>query len=139
MSQLNLFNKKEIISVKKSEELRCCKTCNVEQPITNYSPVSGLRYRHWICKSCKREENKIREGLRKKIPQPDKDHKCPICLRDEKELKHLGGRNKTVWSLDHDWVTKEFRGWLCHKCNRALGNLHDDKDALARAIEYLNG
>lgn len=139
MSQLTLFELDEPVKVlEETEETRCCKTCKVVQPIENYSPVSGMAYRHWICKSCKNAEARVRKVLRKENAAPSKDHKCPICLRGEEELTHMGG-DRTPWSLDHDWVSKKFRGWLCHTCNRALGNLNDDKDALRRAIEYLDG
>ena len=40
--------------------------------------------------------------------------------------------------MDHDHKTKEFRGWLCHKCNRGLGTFDDNIDMLLRAINYLS-
>jgi hypothetical protein len=39
--------------------------------------------------------------------------------------------------FDHCHITGRFRGWLCSKCNMALGLLNDDKERLAKLIEYL--
>lgn len=39
--------------------------------------------------------------------------------------------------LDHDHVTKVFRGWLCSKCNSGLGLLGDNNFGLQRASMYL--
>lgn len=39
--------------------------------------------------------------------------------------------------LDHDHVTGAFRGWLCNRCNLALGHLGDNVAGLERAVAYL--
>ena len=39
---------------------------------------------------------------------------------------------------DHDHITMEFRGVLCRGCNSALGHLGDNKEGVAKALEYLN-
>ncbi len=39
--------------------------------------------------------------------------------------------------LDHDHISGNFRGWLCKKCNTAIGMLGDSKEILAVAINYL--
>ncbi len=41
--------------------------------------------------------------------------------------------------VDHCHATGKVRGLLCHNCNRALGLLKDDKSAIRRALEYLEG
>jgi hypothetical protein len=50
---------------------------------------------------------------------------CEIC---QKECKLC---------LDHDHATGRIRGWLCFKCNTALGKLGDTVAGLERAIAYL--
>lgn len=40
--------------------------------------------------------------------------------------------------LDHNHATNAFRGWLCHKCNKALGLLGDSAELLRRAAAYLD-
>lgn len=39
--------------------------------------------------------------------------------------------------LDHCHETGKFRGWLCSRCNMAIGKLGDTKAALIRAVKYL--
>jgi ribosomal protein L34E len=56
------------------------------------------------------------------------------------------GRNvKTVWrgkevemALDHHHETKQPRGVLCIKCNRALGLLEENVQTMFNLIEYAN-
>lgn len=54
--------------------------------------------------------------------------KCPVCLRGPQELH-----------CDHDHATGQIRGWLCRRCNPALGLLNDSVEAMQRAIAYING
>lgn len=42
-----------------------------------------------------------------------------------------------VIALDHDHQTGKFRGWLCHKCNTAIGLLGDNFEGVMRALTYL--
>ena len=60
----------------------------------------------------------IRAGRKK----PDK---CELC----------GKKRELVF--DHDHRTEEFRGWICRKCNTALGMVEDDINILALMIEYI--
>jgi hypothetical protein len=39
--------------------------------------------------------------------------------------------------FDHDHATGAFRGWICDRCNRTLGQVHDDIHLLAQMIAYL--
>lgn len=50
---------------------------------------------------------------------------CGIC----------GGNTRIAY--DHDHKTGEFRGWLCIKCNTALGLVNDDVEILQKLIDYL--
>ena len=40
--------------------------------------------------------------------------------------------------FDHDHATGLFRGWICHRCNLALGYISDNTDVLEKMITYLN-
>ena len=57
---------------------------------------------------------------------------------DEEQAEGRGG-NSGAWVLDHDHETEDFRGWLCHSCNRALGGFNDDVPRMKRAIKYIKG
>lgn len=63
---------------------------------------------------------KLYAGVR---PKPDT---CEVCGR--------GGR--IVYDHVHD--TKEFRGWICHNCNVALGHVSDDPEILLKLAAYLD-
>ena len=82
------------------------------------------------CKKCVKKESKIRNKLHKN--SPGKPEKCPIC---EKSPEYFKSPEK--WHLDHDPVTKKFRGWLCESCNMSIGNLGDNIEGLTRALNYL--
>jgi hypothetical protein len=55
---------------------------------------------------------------------------CEICGRMPT------GQGK-VLHFDHDHQTGAFRGWICHKCNTALGLADDDPKILLKLVEYL--
>jgi hypothetical protein len=56
---------------------------------------------------------------------------CAICARTT-GIGRFGQLH-----IDHDHVTGEVRGVLCHECNTGLGKFKDDPDLLAAAIKYL--
>lgn len=74
-------------------------------------------------------EAKPKRTLQKKQtykPKADRlPEACPICSRIE----------ILVW--DHVHASGFFRGYICHRCNVALGLLDDDVRRLRKAIEYL--
>jgi len=55
-----------------------------------------------------------------------KTSECELC----------GETAKTVF--DHDHVSGSFRGWLCDRCNRTLGQIKDDISLLLKMAEYLH-
>lgn len=56
---------------------------------------------------------------------------CKLCKKPAEENTH--GR----LYVDHCHVTGAYRGLLCNKCNRGLGQFNDDLEVLLRAVEYL--
>ena len=76
-----------------------------------------------IRKSCAVVNTRTVKKLRELHP---KHESCDIC----------GATDRTLL-LDHDHDTKEFRGWLCVKCNTAIGYFHEDINLMNKAINYV--
>jgi transposase-like protein len=123
----------------KEEEHKHCDSCGRDLPLSAFGKEGGKDgYTRYRCKECEKEAGKLLDKLKKKTPPPPADHKCPICGRTHDEVSKYGGKKKTPWVLDHDHATGQFRGWICHKCNLALGNFNDCIDRLTNAVDYLN-
>lgn len=65
---------------------------------------------------------------------------CPEPTRPCPELCECCGRPpspKRVLALEHCHETGKFRGWLCHRCNTALGLLGDTLADAKKLVAYL--
>jgi len=51
---------------------------------------------------------------------------CEICNKER------------IICYDHDHKTGKFRGWICDKCNMAIGLADDNTEILKNMINYLN-
>jgi len=102
-----------------------------------YNCLAGCveKYKSELRDIADRESDK--EELRKTYGYPPEGYICPICLKNEGDLKGTGG-NASVWVVDHNHETNTFRGHICHNCNRGLGVFQDSIDRLNRAIDYLS-
>ena len=120
-----------------NESTKICSKCGLELPIEKFGRSSGAKYRRTECNSCNRELVRVRNELRKITPPPKENHTCPICEKNADQVKGAGGKKSGHWCLDHDHKTGKFRGWICHTCNRAIGQLQDDIRILENAIKYI--
>lgn len=114
-----------------------CSKCKSTLPLSSFSRHSGGNYLRPECKRCNNELSKLREKLKQEYGMPESGYNCPICLNDEESVKGKGNTKNGSWVIDHCHETEEFRGWLCHKCNRSLGGFDDSVDTLLRAVTYL--
>lgn len=63
--------------------------------------------------------------------------KCGICgSPDPGQSTSVAGMAGN-FPVDHDHLTNQVRGLLCHKCNLGLGLFGDDPEMLLKAISYL--
>jgi hypothetical protein len=108
------------------EKTKVCGICKEKKSVSCFGKDGGANYLRYECKACARRNSKIIGDLRKVTAKPEKSHICPICEQAEQQ-----------WCLDHDHKTNTFRGWLCQKCNRGLGNFNDDVGRMMRALKYL--
>ena len=67
--------------------------------------------------------------LYEKVMNTERCEICNVKFDDTSQNKRC---------MDHDHKTEKFRGWICHTCNRALGQLQDRVDVLENAIKYLS-
>jgi hypothetical protein len=88
-----------------------------------------------------------RKQRRKTSPEFVK-HTAQECTKYTlKKQEKLAGRPKPKYceicghdrrlSWDHDHETKLFRGWICQRCNAALGMTRDSVEILKKLIAYL--
>jgi len=137
--ELNSFNNLFDGDKEPETTFKQCSKCNeiLESDNFSWGINFGIRKQRHECKKCEKHLQTVRARLRKQHVRPAKDFCCPICLKNEQELQGIGGKNRSVWCVDHDHDTDEFKGWLCHKCNRTLGGFYDDIDMLKRAVVYV--
>jgi protein-arginine kinase activator protein McsA len=109
-------------------EAKECSKCKQAKPLSAFAknPMGKGGRVSW-CKTCMAFHNKIARRVGKeKFHALPKDRRCEICQKPTEKL-----------NFDHDHSTGKFRGWLCHKCNTALGLFHDSQSILETAISYL--
>jgi len=135
MNQGELFNLE--FSIDPNADSKTCSKCLELLPMNCFGKTSGGSYLRTECRKCNNKLSSIRRSLKSLIEKPNKDYVCPICGADEEQSKGKGNNRNGPWVLDHNHKTNEFRGWLCHKCNRALGSFNDDEEVLLKAIKYL--
>jgi hypothetical protein len=75
---------------------------------------------------------RVRQWGRKRAGLPPAARPCPAAC----ELCGAAPTRKAL-HLDHDHVTGAFRGWLCTKCNAALGFANDSPALLRAMAAYL--
>ena len=116
---------------------RKCSKCNYLLPLSSFSKSDGANYLRAECRACNNKLSKVRKILHQIHGKAPQGYTCPICLGSEEDVKGKGNTKNGSWVLDHCHETESFRGWLCHKCNRALGGFDDSPEMLERAITYL--
>lgn len=143
LSILELLNIKYNIPAEKE-----CSKCGIIKPISKFNLSAGSKNKFTInsgkpnyrsdCIECQKLLSVQRKKLSKHHSKPDKDYCCPICNLNESQLKSSGRWNdRHPWTLDHNHVTGEFRGWICNLCNMGIGRFKDDYNIVYRAYEYL--
>ena len=94
-----------------------CRTCTYKNK--KYSPERQRRYKEKCLYG-------LKSGQYEEM-YADQKGACKIC---EKNFDRL--------YIDHDHISGNVRGLLCHSCNVALGHLGDNINYLTNAITYLN-
>tara|TARA_R110002020_G_scaffold338122_1_gene553470 strand:+ start:198 stop:692 length:495 start_codon:yes stop_codon:yes gene_type:complete len=118
---------------------KVCIKCNRALPFSCFRKRGGGEvYLRTECRECDKALGATRRQLKAIHGYPPEDYTCPICGLDRYTAKGQSAIVKHPWVLDHDHKSKEFRGWLCQKCNKGLGAFNDNVNMLWNAIEYLD-
>ena len=60
-----------------------------------------------------------------------------VCANPGCKRTDPGGNGR--WQTDHNHITNQLRGELCHGCNTSLGQLEEDKARIQGLVDYLAG
>ena len=120
---------------------RVCQICKKEKSIFEFSKnqraISGRVIRRPSCKDCRKKkiplsQKEKREYIQKNPPPKiGESFNCPICQ------KNILIQKEGDVNLDHSHIDGKIRGWLCRKCNTALGTFDDSPSVLQRAIDWV--
>jgi len=127
-----------------------CSVCFEEKDNTEFQfyktrfTKDGYRLRtNTNCADCRKiiskELREIKKVILKNNPKPEYGELCDMCHKPVYKSKSevLKGVDGTwVWQCDHDHDTKEFRGWICKKCNTGFGGIGDTKKSVLNLVLY---
>jgi|APSaa5957512535_1039671.scaffolds.fasta_scaffold101146_2 hypothetical protein len=104
---------------------KVCSKCGIEKSLIEFPKHSHAKDNlDARCRVCIKKHSSIRRKLYKTAPP--KPSVCESC-----------GNSSNRMCLDHDYMTHEFRGWLCDMCNTGIGQLGDDIPGIKKALNYL--
>jgi len=132
--------------------LRECSKCGLEahteDELKLFVKEEGCKYnRRLLCYSCNRkrvakwgEKNPEKNIVGKLTSRARTAYKITY----EEYIKRMATSDcceicgsKEKLSYDHDHDTMKFRGVLCNKCNRSIGQLGDTLESIQKVIDYL--
>ncbi len=105
---------------------------NKGRKIKDTSKYKGAKRgeKHWNWKDGRSRSDLKSLEYREKLAGRKKPEQCEVCGAFEKDFKY-------GLCFDHDHITGAFRGWICGRCNIALGMVKDKIEILSLLIEYL--
>ena len=129
------------------EKVDCtCSVCKRKLP-SNYFQHYRTRFKknsmrlrvNTNCKDCSKKESSIVSKLKKLNPSPEYLTPCPqcgkICYEKVEDIPEGVDGTNGPWQCDHDHKTKEFRGYLCKRCNTGTGLIGDNLEYFQIALK----
>ena len=116
--------------------IRLCRNCSVSMTKGTY-----YEYNKTICKSCSHTVTAeyIRSTYKFKKYSIDQEQYNELLVKqgDACAICKTSFDDNTTTRIDHDHITGEVRGLLCHYCNVGLGHFKDNIEFLTESIKYL--
>jgi len=140
--------------MKHTKHLRKCNKCGLEahkeEDLEFFEKEKRGKYgRRNNCKRCRREKDTVwRSDNKDKVIYKTKKYHAEkiygISLDEYIERMSTSDccevcGSKNSLGYDHCHNTMVFRGVLCSKCNRSIGQLGDTIECLERVVKYLKG
>ena len=128
------------------ENIDCtCSVCKRKLPSDYFQHYrtrfkkNGLRLRvNTNCKDCSKIESSYVTKLKKQFPPPPYITPCVQCNKivyeKVEDIPHGEDGTNGPWQCDHDHKTKEFRRYLCKRCNTGTGLIGDSQEAWEKAV-----
>ena len=123
----------ELFGIEEEKFTKVCRKCGRDLDLSCFSRRGEGVVKKRInidCKECISKESAIIKELKKTAPPVPKVCDCCGKAPDPNSF-----RNKL--QLDHDHITKKFRGWICDNCNVSLSRAGDNIEGVNNLIRYL--
>lgn len=113
-----------------------CKACNVKEAVASYRKRKSVDPEAFRLNEAAKQIQRSYGLSWEQYCSMLKDQRgvCAICGQPEATIRD--GRVRLL-GVDHDHNTGRVRALLCNQCNHILGQCHDDRYILQRAIDYL--
>lgn len=128
--------------------IECGKEAHTEEELDLFIKEGNASHgRRNLCRACKRaRDTKWRANNKDKVALKSKKyHALRVygvsleeyneCMATSDKCEVCGSTEKLGYDHCHD--TMVFRGVLCNKCNRSIGQLGDTVEAIERVLNYL--
>ena len=131
------------------EKINCtCSVCKRKLPETCFKHFrtrfkkNGMRLRvNTNCRECSAKENVILSKIKRDNTAPAYLTPCPqcgkICYEKVEDIPEGVSGTNGPWQCDHDHTTKQFRGYLCKRCNTGTGLIGDNVEYFQNALSRL--
>ena len=139
--------------MKSTDTLRTCRDCNTTAKTEEELNLFVVCKRHThnrrnLCYKCEnKRDKKWRDNNSEIVLLKRQKHYATKAygITLEEYQKRMSSSNKCQvcgskdrLCYDHDHKTMRFRGVLCNKCNRSIGQLGDTAESIGKVLFYLN-
>ena len=108
-----------------------CIRCEKIRPIGEFEKKKSERNIRNVCIGCRKRNNKkaahLKRAWLKTNVKPSLGTPCACCKNTKRKLV-----------FDHCHEKNVFRGWICNRCNTAIGQLGDTLEGVMKAVRYLS-